>query len=88
MRYIVASCDVVGNQHDGWEVNDQHQVGTIDISLEVAEDDQLVLDVLNANGFLENATIDDVYFMADGCDYMTIFNDETDRPVLALILEQ
>lgn len=88
MRFIVASCDVVGNQETGWEVNDQHQVGTIDISQDVAEDDQLTLDVLNVNGFLENATIDDVYFMADGLDYITIFNDETDRPVLALILEQ
>lgn len=87
MRFIVASLDVLGNISEGWEVNDQHQVGTIDISQEVAEDDQLTLNVLNANGFLENATIDDVYFMADGLDEIVIYDDETDRPVLTLILE-
>lgn len=88
MRFVVASLDVVGNQLDGFEINDQHQVGSIDVSLEVAEDDQLLLDVLNANGFLEGLTIDDVYFMGESVDYLVIHDEETDRPVLALILEQ
>ena len=87
MRFIVASLDVLRTSLNDWEVNDQHQVGTIDISRDVAEDDQLTLDVLNAGGFLENTTIEDVYFMGESIDYIQIHDEETDRPILALILE-
>lgn len=88
MRFTVASLDVLGSEVNGWKVNNQNQVGTVDISQEVFENDQLVLNVLNISGYLENATIDDVYFMCDDNAYLQIHDEETERPILALILEQ
>jgi glutaredoxin 2 len=88
MRFAVTTLDVIQDRNGSWEVNDQHQVGSIDVDLAVAEDDQLTLDVLNANGFLNNLTIEDVYFMGESVDYIQIHDEETDRPILALVLEQ
>lgn len=88
MRYVVASLDVLGTRDFGYEVNDEHQIGTIDVSQEVADDDKLLLGVLNTNGFLDNATIDDVYFMGESCDYLQVFSEETDRPLLSLSLRE
>lgn len=87
MRFAVASLDALRTNYD-WEVNDQTQIGSIDISEDVANDDQLVLDVLNANNITNNLTTEDVYFMGEDLHYIQIHDEETDRPLFALILEQ
>jgi hypothetical protein len=89
MRYTVASLDVIGNQNDGWEVNDQRQVGTLDITPEVFEEDQVLLDMLIAAEYIDaSTTIENVYFMGHDFAYLALHDDDTDRPLLALILEQ
>lgn len=84
MRYVVASVDVLGNEEIGWDVNDTHQIGTIDISDEVINDDQLILDVLNEAQYTDNVTVED-YFIEGDDSYMTVRSEEDGRPMLALI---
>ena len=88
MRFAVATLDVVGNDSTGWEVNDQHQIGAIDISQEAAEDDQSILNVLNQLEYLDNATLEDVGVFGEDLSYLQVIDAMSGRPLLALILEQ
>lgn len=87
MRYVVASNDCVGNSEKGWDINDQHQIGTIDVEQDVIEDDQLILDVLSAADYLDSATVDDYIVVGDETCF-DIIECGSDRPVLSLRLQQ
>ncbi len=88
MRYTVASLDAVLD-HGNWEVNDQHSLGTLDITPEVFEEDQVLLDMLISSEYIDaTTTMDNVYFMGDDFSYLSIHDEDTDRPLFALILEQ
>ncbi len=87
MRYAVLALDVWGNENDGFEVNDSRQIGTIDVDQTVYEDDQLLIDVLNEAGYLDNATVEDVVFDGDE-SRLEVSDNETYRPLLSLVLEQ
>ncbi len=86
MRYTVASVDAV-LEKSNWEVNDQYNIGMIDISQEVAENDQLILNVLAQENIAELA-LDEVYFIAEDIDYLTVYRESDDRPLLTLCREE
>lgn len=89
MRFTVLNLDVVRDTKDmlGWNISDTHQVGTIDVSDEVWQDDYLLLDVLNAAGYVDNLNAEDVYFMIES-DFLELRDEETERPILGLVVEQ
>lgn len=87
MRYIVASLDTILIDADnGWEINDQHQIGMVDISEEALDDDQTVFNILNELGYTDAITTDDYEIDGDNT-CLTIINWETGRPTLQLIRE-
>ncbi len=87
MRYIVASLDVVGQPEEGWEINDQHQIGVIDIDESVFEDDEALLNVLNENGFTNDGSTEEFEFIGDDTE-LTLMYWQTGFPVLSLIRQQ
>jgi hypothetical protein len=86
MRYIVASLDVIGDPETGWEVNDLHQIGTIDVTEDVLNDDSALLNVLAENGYTED-TSDELEFVGDDSE-LTLHYWTSGLPVLSLIRQQ
>jgi len=87
MRYIVATLDVVGQPEEGWEINDQHQIGVIDVTEDVLEDDESLLAVLNENGFTNDLTTEELEFVGDDTE-LTLHYWTTGFPILSLIRQQ
>lgn len=89
MRYTVARLDASIHDRTGmWDICDQHQIGTLDITNEVFEDDHALLNMLITAEYVDaSTTIENIYFMGDDYAYLSLHDDDTMRPLLALILE-
>lgn len=79
----VLELDLWGNDEDGYEVNDQHDVGAITLMSEDYQDDQKVLEALVDAGYLE-AEQD---YSVDGDEYVLYITLES-VPVLTLVRDQ
>jgi len=79
MKFQVLSIDAWGNQEDGYDWNDWHKVGYIDISLK--DTHQEIIQKMYVNGFISNTTGGEVE--DDGHNWV-IVDKSTRAPVLAI----
>ncbi len=83
MRYVVASVDVLGSPEQGWEMNDERQIGTIEIDEDVFYDDDAIMDVLAESEYFDPNDYTTVE--VDGDESRLVLIDfETGRPLLTL----
>lgn len=85
-HWRVLSLDVWGNDEDGYEVNDQTDVGGVVLRGEDYQDDQKVIDVLMEAGFL-SALAKDGGVSVDGDEYF-LYVTGLGRPLLTLVRDQ
>lgn len=83
-QWNVVTYDVWGNADEGFEVNDSHGAGHIELEDEEHFDDQVLLEKLSEAGFLQGRELDDLSF--DGDDTAVYINDaHTGEPLLGLV---
>lgn len=85
MRYTVASLDVISDGY-GWEINDSHAIGMIDLDADALDDNDTILNILNEVGYTDDLTSDDTEIDGD-IDVLTLIDFETGRPLYQLILD-
>ena len=86
IKYVVCSLDVWGNADDGYDVNDSHCVGHIELDPEIS--DQAVIQALIDQGFLTPNAIELAEIDGQGDDQFIHIMDKADcRPVLNLLAE-
>ena len=79
MKYQVLSIDAWGNQEEGYEWNNWHKVGFIDISTRDTEQD--ILEKMYINGFINNITGADI---EDDQHNWVVVDKKTREPVFAI----
>ena len=84
MRYKVASLDVILDE--GWEINDLHEIGVIDIDADAIDDDEMILNILNEVGYTNDLTTQDTEIDGDET-LLTLIDFETGRPLYQLIFD-
>lgn len=84
MRYMVASLDVILDE--GWEINDLHPIGMIDLDSDAVDDDQAILNILNEVGYTDGLTIENTEIDGD-IDLLTLIDAESGRPLYQLIFD-
>jgi hypothetical protein len=86
-QWNVVTYDVWGNEDEGFEVNDSHGAGHIELEDEEQFDDEILLQKLTEAGFLADVEIDDLAF--DGDDAVVYINDaHNGKPLLGLVRDQ
>jgi hypothetical protein len=84
-KFAVVSLDVWGNVEEGFEVNDQWKIGTVEFDADASDEE--IVNVLIEDGYLTNGTkAEDLDF--DGDDsFIMISAAETGLPIFNLIKE-
>lgn len=77
--YIVLSIDAWGNQEDGYEWNDWHRVGLVDIDLNASKD--TILKAMEKQGFITYAAGGDIE--DDGYN-LVVVGKTTREPIFAI----
>jgi hypothetical protein len=85
VRFAVCTLDVWGNADDGFEVNDSHKAGTVDLPVDAEDED--VWRILCESGFAKGPYERAEFDWADE-SYCTISDSEDGRPVFNLIAER
>jgi hypothetical protein len=85
LRYRIGSLDVWGNEKDGFEVNDVHDLGSIEIN-EDWTNEQIIKSLVD-NGYLNVDALDLAGVDSDGEGIVFINEKDTNRPVFNLWLE-
>ena len=81
--YAVCWLRTIGNESDGWEVNDLTYRGSIDISEEALDDDDRIFEALAQAGYFEDYCPADYYIEGDAFS-LTIHLVENDKPLMQL----
>jgi hypothetical protein len=84
-KFKVCSLDVWGNGEDGFEVNDMHQIGTIDVDSDWT--DRQLYDALVELGHLDAEVFHLASFEWSSDSFIGINEASNGKPVLQLIEE-
>lgn len=83
MKYSVSALEVRGNKANVWKTVSACQIGTVDISEEVLEEDSRIFAVLTQAGYLEGYSEADFYIEGDVCTLL-VREIDNDKPFIQL----